>query len=297
MDRAGDPDMPRLADRTRAPVAVLCGASSAVHHVGPAGAEPNEVIKISSVFADTSAHQAHQPAIPQRQAAVIAGLAYVALNVLALFANFFVLERVTVPNDAAATVSKIVHSELLFRSGIAAFIVVLMADVVVAWALYVFLQPTSRELSLFAAWFRLVYVAIAGAALLNLLAVLKLVDGAGYATALEAGQRDVQVMLSLDAYISGWSIALVAFGVHLLLLGMVIAKSSHAPRILAILVAAAGVGYVLRHLAVVLLPNFEDYKDVSLLLLAVLAVPVEFGLPIWLLWRGGKKRVRDAPAL
>jgi hypothetical protein len=160
-----------------------------------------------------------------------------------------------------------------------------------------FLQPTSRELSLFAAWFRLVYVAIAGAALLNLLAVLKLVDGGGYTTALEAGQRDVQVMLSLDAYVYGWSIGLVAFGVHLLLLGIVIAKSSHAPRILGILVAAAGVGYVLRHLALVVLPNFEDYKDFSLLLVAVLAVPVEFGLPVWLLWRGGREKVQDAPAL
>ncbi len=249
---------------------------------------------MSSTIADTPPRQA---AIPQRQAAVIAGLAYVVLNVLALFANFFALDRLTVPDDAAATVSNIVNSELLFRSGIAAFIIVLIADVVVAWALYVFFQQTSRELSLFAAWFRLVYAAIALAALLNLLAVLKLVDGAGYATALEAGQRNAQVMLSLDAYSNGWSISLVAFGVHLLLLGVVIVKSSHAPSILGILVAVAGIGYVVRHLALVLLPNFADYHDFSLLLLAVLAIPAEFGLPAWLLWRGGKEKVQVAPAL
>jgi hypothetical protein len=45
--------------------------------------------------------------------------------------NFFALDRLTVPDDAAATVSNIVNSELLFRGGIAAFIVVLIADVVV----------------------------------------------------------------------------------------------------------------------------------------------------------------------
>jgi hypothetical protein len=251
---------------------------------------------MSSVIADASPQQAHETAIPQRRAALIAGLAYVILTVLALFA-IRVLDGSTQPDNPAATVEHIVNSKALFRSGLPAFFIVLIADVVVAWALYVFFQRTSRELSLFAAWFRLVYVAIAGAALLNLLAVLKLVDGAGYAAALEAGQRDVQVMLSLDAYVYGWSIGLVAFGVHLLLLGIVIAKSSYAPRILGILVVAAGVGYVLRHLALVLLPNFEDYQDLSLLLVAVLAVRVEFGLPVWLLWRGGKRKVRDAPAL
>lgn len=142
----------------------------------------------------------------------------------------------------------------------------LIADVVVAWALYVFLQRTSRQLSLFAAWFRLVYVAIAAAALLNLLLAVKLVDDTGYTTALEKGQRDAQVMLSLDAYLYGWRIGLVSLGVHLLLLGFVMVKSDYAPRLLGMLVALAGLGYVVMMLAGVLLPNFEDYKNLFLLL-------------------------------
>jgi Domain of unknown function (DUF4386) len=227
-------------------------------------------------------------AISQRQAAVIAGLAYAFIIVLALFANFLVLDRLTEPDDAAATVRNITDSEVLFRSGIAAFIIVLIADVVVAWGLYVFFQRTSRELSLFAAWFRLVYVAIAAAALLNLLLAVKLVDDTGYTTALEKGQRDAQVMLSLDAYLYGWRIGLVAFGVHLLLLGFVVVQSDYAPRILGMLVALAGLGYVVTMFASVLLSNFEDHKDLFLMLLAVVALPGEFGLTAWLLWRGGK---------
>jgi Domain of unknown function (DUF4386) len=70
---------------------------------------------MSSTIADTPPRQA---AIPQRQAAVIAGLAYVILNVLALFANFFALDGLTVPDDAAATVSNIVNSELLFAAAL-----------------------------------------------------------------------------------------------------------------------------------------------------------------------------------
>lgn len=228
--------------------------------------------------------------ISQRQAAVVAGLAYAGLNVLALFANFFVLSRLTVGDDAAATVRGIAGSEVLFRTGIAAFVVVLVADVVVAWGLYVFFQRTSRELSLFAAWLRLVYAAIAAAALLNLVVAVRLAVGTGSVTALEPGQRDAQVMLSLDAYNYGWRIGLVLFGVHLLLLGFVMLKSDYAPRLLGTLVAAAGLGYVVTMLAGVLLPNFEDLKSLFLLVLAVVAVPAEFGLAIWLLWRGGRGR-------
>jgi hypothetical protein len=52
------------------------------------------------------------------------------------------------------------------------------------------------------------YVAIAAAALLNLLVVLRLVDDTGYSTALEKSQRDAQVMLSLDAYSYGFFLVL-----------------------------------------------------------------------------------------
>jgi Domain of unknown function (DUF4386) len=224
-------------------------------------------------------------ATPPRQAAVVAGLAYVIITVLALFANFFVLERLTAPDDAATTVSNIANSEVLFRSGVVAFIIVLIADVVVAWGLYVFLQRTNRELSLFAAWFRLIYVAITAAALLNLLIAVKLVDETGYTTSFDAGQRNAQVMLFLDAYTYGWSIGLVLFGVHLLLLGLLILKSDDVPSILGILVALAGVGYMVGKIASVLLP---DYNDAFLVFIAVLAVPGELGLTAWLLWKGGK---------
>jgi Domain of unknown function (DUF4386) len=244
---------------------------------------------MSSLIADTSRDQAHRAAIVQRRAALIAGLAYVVITVLSLFA-ISVLDGPTEPGNPAATVENLVNSEGLFRSGLAAFIIVLIADVVVAWALYVFFQRTSRELSLFAAWFRLLYVAIAAAALLNLFVVWKLVDGTDYSTVLEKRQRDAQVMLSLDAYNYGFFLGLVFFGAHLLLLGYVMVKSDYAPSILGVLVALAGLGYVVINLARVLLPNYRDYEDLFLLLLVVLALPGEFGLIGWLLWRGGKPR-------
>jgi Domain of unknown function (DUF4386) len=237
----------------------------------------------------TDAPPGRQVAISQRQAAVTAGIAYAVLIVLGLVFNFIVLGLIE-PDDAATTVSNITDSEALFRTGLVAFTIVLIADAVVAWGLYALFQRTSRELSVFAAWFRLLYVAIAGAALLHLLVAAKLVDGTGYTAAFEQGQRDAQVMLSLDGFLYGWRVSLVAFGVHLLLLGFVIVKSDYAPRTLGILVTLAGLGYVVSSLAGVLLPNFN--RNVAVLPLAVVTVPGEFGLTGWLLWRAGRDRSR-----
>jgi hypothetical protein len=91
-------------------------------------------------------------------------------------------------------------------------------------------------------------------------------------------------MLFLDAYTYGWTIALVLFGVHLLLLGLVMVKSDHVPSVLGVLVAIAGLAYAVAKLASVLLP---DYNDAFLVFIVVLAVPGEFGLTGWLLWKGG----------
>jgi hypothetical protein len=229
----------------------------------------------------------------QRHAALIAGFAYVTISMLALFANFLVRERLVDPDDAAATASNIVNSEALFRSGIAAFLIVFILDVVVAWALYVFFRRTSSEISLLAAWFRVVYAAVASTALLSLLVVLQLVDAAGYSTAFAVGQRNAQAMLFLDAYDYGWSIGLVIFGAHLLTLGFVIVKSDYAPTMMGTLVALAGLAYLVGNLARILLPDYEDHQGLFLLLIAVFAIPAEFWLTGWLLFSGGKAKVRD----
>jgi Domain of unknown function (DUF4386) len=235
--------------------------------------------------------------LSQRRAAVIAGLAFVAMIVLAFFANFFVLDRLVEPGDAAATASNIASSAGLFRAGIAAFAAVFALDVVMAWALYAFFKRANRGLSLLAAWFRLMTAAISATALLNLLVAVRLVDGTGYSGALEAGQRDAQVMLSLDAYHYGWDIGLVFFGVYLLLLGFMAVRSDYVPSILGVLVALAGLGYVVNDLARVLLTGYEADEAVRSPLFLVLAVAGEFSLGGWLLLRGGRKEAREAASV
>ncbi len=96
-----------------------------------------------------------------RKAARIAGLAYLAIFIFGFYTDF----AGVVSGDATASANNILANEVLFRSGIASWLIVFIADVVVAWALYVLLIPVNKSLSLLAAWLRLIYTAIAGIAL------------------------------------------------------------------------------------------------------------------------------------
>ena len=216
-----------------------------------------------------------------RKAAIVAGLGLLIMTISAIFANFIVLESLIVPGDAAITANNIIASEGLFRSGICSFIIVIIMDVVVAWALYVLLKPVNKSLSLLAALFRLVYAAIFGIALVNLFSVLQLLSGADYLTAFEPNQLHAQVMLFLKAFSYGWTIGLIFFGIHLFILGYLIFKSDYIPKILGVLVIIAGLGYIIDSFVIFLLPNY----DVTIAMFTFIG---ELLFMLWLLFKGAK---------
>jgi hypothetical protein len=229
--------------------------------------------------------------ISPRTAALIAGAGYLLIFVLAIFANFFVRTRLIDGNDAAATFSNIAQSESLFRLGLVGFLMVFIADIAVAWALYILFKAVSQEISLLTAWFRLVYTAFLGVAVIFFFVVLQLVSGASYLTPLGQGALDAQVTLALDAFNYAWLIGLVAFGVHLMLLGYLMLAARAASRVLGILLVVAGAAYVFDTAAHGLLPNYADYETAFMMIVAVPSVVAELAFTVWLLARGGRQQV------
>jgi hypothetical protein len=221
-------------------------------------------------------------AMSLRSAALVAGLGLLVMAVLAAFSNFYVLQNLVVPGDAAKTAANIIASAGRFRIAICCFLIVAVLDVVVAWALYLLLKPANRDLSLLAAWFRVVYAAILALALTNLLTVLQLLTGADYLKVLGANQLYAQVMLSLGAFRSGWDIGLVFFGLHLLVLGYLVFTSGYSPKWLGIFVIVAGLGYLVDSFGKILLPSYN-------LTIASFTFVGEVLLMIWLLWKGIKR--------
>lgn len=226
--------------------------------------------------------------ITPRRAAIIAGIGYAAIFVLAVFANFLVREGLVVPGDAAATFANIVESETLLRAGMIAFLIIFLLDVVVAWALHMLFRTVSREVSLLSAWFRIVYTVFLGVAVIFLFAAVQLVGDASYLGAFTQGQLEAQATLMMDAFNYTWMIGLAAFGVHLILLGSMIISSRTASGVLGVLLAVAGGAYLADTSAQVLMTNYAEFADVFLALVAIPAITGEFAFMAWLLRKAGK---------
>ncbi len=218
--------------------------------------------------------------ISQRKVALTAAISLLVLALLAPFALFGVLQTLVVPTDAAATVENIIAPEGLFRIGIAAFLIVIMLDIVVAGALYVLLRPVNRTLALLTAWLRLAFAAVFASALVNLLDVAQLLGGADGA-ALQPAQLQGQVMASIASFDNGWDMSLAIFGLHLLGLGYLLFRSADFPRFLGVLVAIAGGGYLVDSFGMILVPGYA-------LTISTFTFVGEALLIVWLFWRAIK---------
>lgn len=216
----------------------------------------------------------------------IAGFGYLIIFISGIFANFFVLDSLIVPEDAATTANNIMENLALFRIGILSFIIMVIFDVVLAWALYILLKPVDKDISLLSAWLRLVNSTIFGIALYNLFSVLQILSGAGYLTIFETGQLQSQVMLFLNAFNYTWLIGLVFFALHLFFLGYLIFRSSYIPKILGVLLIVASLGYLTDSFANFLLPNYADYEEIFMLVVIVPGVIGELSFTFWLLLKG-----------
>jgi len=183
--------------------------------------------------------------ISLKNSAIIAGVGLLLMAIIAPIANFVIIQGLIDPSDVAKTVSNISASSGLFRLGICLFMLVALLDIIVAWALYIYLIPVNKYLSLLAAWLRLIYATILVIVLINLINVLQLISGADFLTGFSMAQMQTQVMLSLNIFTLGWEFGLIIFGFHLLLLGYLILKAGYMRKMLGILIMLAAFGYLI----------------------------------------------------
>ena len=187
-----------------------------------------------------------------RQAAVIAGLAYL-LNPVP-FAEFYAMPRLFDPSGTQMVANIAAHPHL-FSTAIMAYFVSLLEDVVTAWALYVLLAPVNRALSLLASWLQLTYAAMSLAAVSNLGLLYKLVLIPDYHGRVTAAALPDQAELLVGAFRSGWYLGLILFGFHLILIGLLMARSSYLPRWLGWLLVADGAAWVVNQLGIYFFPD------------------------------------------
>ncbi|MBL8293043.1 MAG: DUF4386 domain-containing protein [Bryobacterales bacterium] len=224
---------------------------------------------------------------------------YVFVILGAVFAPFPVVPSGLMQGDAATTAARIAASKTLYALGGAAELMVYASDVALALVFYDLLKPVSRSMSLLAAFFRLVYAAIAGANVANHFAPLLLMTDSGYATAFSHDQIQALVLAFVRLHTYGFDIALVFFGFHCIAAGYLILKSGFFPRILGVLMALGGSGYII-NISASVVPS-----PIAAVLFPYVLIPAgiaEVSLAFWLLAIGvdvqrWNERAADAAGL
>lgn len=201
-----------------------------------------------------------------RTLSLIAGISYLIIFFAAIFANFFALESII-----QAPIETIENNDLMVRLGIIAFLITVVFDVVVAWALKKLYK--NHSLTVLSTYFRMMHAAIMGVAIFALPLALKETTREG-------------ILLQVDTFNYIWLIGLFFFGIHLILLS----KIAIVPKFIKVFLAIAGVMYVVDTVAHFSLSNYSDFASIFFILVAIPSIFGEMSFALWLLIKGGKRK-------
>jgi hypothetical protein len=146
-----------------------------------------------------------------RQAGLVVAFSMLIMTAVTPFAEFRIFHKLILPGNIEQTVQNIVFHKKLFLTGIFAFLINYILDVIIAWGLFFLCAPANRSVSLLAAWFRLVYTAIGLFSLMHLVTAFRLLNTSDYLAAFGTDQLQAQVKLLLNSFRSDWSIGLILF--------------------------------------------------------------------------------------
>lgn len=191
--------------------------------------------------------------------------------------------RFLVTGDVVATASNILAHELAFRSGAAANLVATACYLTATILVYVLLKPVNKNASLLAAFFSLLGCAIGAFSFLFYFAPLVLLSGASYLSVFTAEQQQTLAFVSLKLAANANDLGLIFFGLHILLVGVLIIGSIFLPRAIGLLLTIGGLCYLTNSFASFLALPFARNLFPYILLPAFIA---ELSLILWLLVKG-----------
>jgi hypothetical protein len=224
---------------------------------------------------------ANHEGLTLRQAGLVVAFSMLIMTAVTPFAEFGVFHKLIIPGNVEQTVQNILGHKGLFLTGIFFFLVNYILDVVIAWGLYFLFVGANRAVSLLAAWFRLVYTAIGLFSVLHLVTAFRLLNVPDYFGAFGSDQLHAQVKLLLNSFRWDWSIGLLLFGIHLILVGYLIYRSGYIPKIIGILLLINGTAWIVDNLQPYLFPT----AHLEFLFVTYFA---ELIFMLWLLVRGWK---------
>lgn len=219
----------------------------------------------------------------------LTGILYLLVIILAGFSQGYVRGMIFIPDDPQATLTNITLSEGLFRLGLVSDLLAFMLDAVISILLYQLLKSVDNTMAAIASVFRLLaHPAIASLNLLNHYMALQATNGSGFMSSLGIEQQEAWTMLFMDAHNAGYLLAGAFFGIHCLLLGILLYRSALFPKVFGILMVVAAGGYLLETFGNFIFPGNQL---VLANIVGFSAAIGEVSLTLYLLIKGTRKTI------
>ncbi|HKR03968.1 MAG TPA: DUF4386 domain-containing protein [Bacteroidia bacterium] len=213
----------------------------------------------------------------------IGGILYLVIILAGMFSVIFVRDKLIVSGDAAATAHNIMASELLWRMGIAADLLMHICDIPLMLIIYLLLRPVNKNLALLVVLFNLIQSAVLVANILNLIAALSPLGSADYLKAFEPNQLYGQAYLSVKLHDIGFGVGLIFFGFVCLVEGYLIFRSGYLPKLIGIMMQIAGLCYLTNSFALIVVPAFANMLFPAIMIPCFIA---EVSFCLWLIVKG-----------
>jgi Domain of unknown function (DUF4386) len=178
-----------------------------------------------------------------RLLARIAGVFYVIIVVFAVFAYVYVRGRLIISGDMAQTATNLMAHEQLYRLGVTAALVVVICNLPLGWIFFELLKVVNPRLALLALIFITASATLEAVNLVNYISPLLMLTLPEYLKAFDPVQRQALARGSIKLFGYGFNVCLMSFGVFCGLNGYLIFRSRFFPRVLGLLMIAAGVSY------------------------------------------------------
>ena len=213
----------------------------------------------------------------KRKIALIIGWSLILMSIIAGFSLGYAYPEFKQSDQIDLLKDNVQDNLGLYRNMLIGIILIIILDFLVSYTLYKYFKEENRTISLMSGVLRVAYTFIFGIATFYMSKNLNIT---------ELSNQTVNTNLRL--FQSIWSGGLIIFGLHLILIAMLMKWHKRIPKILWYFTWIAGVSYIIVHLLKSVSTNSELANTLEMILALPMAIG-EIGLAIWLLLKGGKE--------
>lgn len=213
----------------------------------------------------------------KRQPAIIIGIGLILMAFIAGF-SAPALSSMFVLGNPSLTALQVTNSFSKFTGAVIGWVGIFVLDIVVSIGIYQYYKKENPQEALMTTLLRLIYAAFLGAAIIQLLQVT-------------AATPAIDTYEYINRFNDVWSWGLIAFGLHLITLGILFNNEGGKKWIsitIKALLIIAGLGYMILNIGILIVPDPVAFAAFIQPLFLIPFILGEVLFAIWMLVKGGK---------